>query len=89
MTCRASYFSIIPAQDLVFLRCLDQDCTNTQTTTISSNSNGMDSPTIVIGADGLARITYINYNSPNELHYVVCHNDDCASNTDTISVVAT
>jgi hypothetical protein len=72
---------------LHFVRCLDADCMTQNTTTVVTNSNVVDYPSVQMGPDGFPRIEYISYDSPNKLHYVQCLNADCTSLHD--NVVAT
>jgi hypothetical protein len=70
--------------DVHFVQCLDVECTTKNNTTIASNVDGVDQPTIVMASDGLARISYINWNDPNELHYIQCTNAACSEKTDNL-----
>jgi hypothetical protein len=71
-------------QDVHYVRCLDEDCVTKNDTLISTNPDGQDAPTLKIGSDGLARIVYINWSDPQEIHYVQCLNDDCTSRNDNV-----
>ncbi len=70
--------------ELHYVHCLDLDCQTKNDKVISTNSNGSDAPTLSIASDGLPRIVYINYNTPNELHFVRCLDQDCNALTDTL-----
>ncbi len=67
-----------------FVQCTNSDCSTKVNTVLVTNSNGVDAPTLKIGTDGYARISYITYDSPNQLHYIKCTNASCSSNTDTL-----
>ena len=71
-------------EDLHFVRCLDVTCATRNDTLIVSNPNRVDEPILVIAPDGFVRILYMTFDDPNELHYVVCENDDCTLKTDTL-----
>jgi hypothetical protein len=71
-------------EDVHYVRCLDEDCQTFNDTIISSNPDGQDAPTIKIGTDGFARIVYINWSDPQEIHYVQCLDDNCISRNDKI-----
>lgn len=70
--------------DVRYVRCLDQYCQTFNNTLISTNPDGQDAATIQIGSDGLARIVYINWSDPQEIHFVQCLNDNCTSRNDSV-----
>ncbi len=69
--------------DLIYTACTNSDCTTSTSTTIATAVE-VDFPNIAIAPTGQVWISYINYNSPNELHIIKCANSDCSSKTDTL-----
>lgn len=67
-----------------FVQCLDIDCTTKTTTTVATDASQLDVPTLTMGSDGFARISYITYDSPNELHFIRCTNASCSTKSDNI-----
>jgi hypothetical protein len=84
---RFVYFDQTTWNKLYLVRCLDNDCLTSATTTVVTDSNEPEFATIALGPDNLPRIAYMTYASPSELHYVQCLNESCSSNTN--QVVAT
>jgi hypothetical protein len=70
--------------EIHFVRCLDHDCTAIRDIVIASNQIGIDAPSIVVGSDGFARITYLTYTDPREIHFVRCKDADCMERGDEI-----
>lgn len=70
--------------DVHLVRCLDTDCTTKNDTVVATGSNGVDATLIKMGSDGYPRIVYIKYETPNELHFIKCSNDDCTSKSDNL-----
>jgi hypothetical protein len=70
--------------DVHFVQCINLDCTTKIDTTIADPGISTDSATLVMAPDGYARIAYLEYTTPNELHFVRCTNDSCSTNIDTL-----
>jgi hypothetical protein len=71
-------------QDVHLVHCTNATCTTSTNVVVASDANGVNEPSIAVGPDGFARIAYVNYNSPNELHYIRCENSDCSTKVDTL-----
>jgi hypothetical protein len=71
-------------RDLHFVQCLDEDCATISDELVVSNSHNTDEPALYVGTDGFARISYVTYDTPNELHHVRCTNASCSAKVDTL-----
>ncbi len=74
---RISYAFDPSSRDLRFARCTNADCTTKNITTIDSIGDVGAASAIVIGLDGLVRITYVDATNKT-IKFVRCNNENCS-----------
>jgi len=75
-----------PSDQIVYVRCLDQDCTSSHTTRITTGNWTLDY-SMAVGPDGFARIAYSTFSNipftdqkySGFLGFIQCSDDDCSS----------